>query len=196
MSNAEVNGNDQMNATENETIVQQILVPCHRVTVDYVYEQCDAARHARFEDGKRVKISPIKYFDNGDRLVHVAVSGRRTAGVPKIVLAEAEAQFRRAREVARVAVEAYREAREKVTELRNRRRAYEARQALEQTSEGSFDGFAHEQINKIAASLGLPAHILRDAQSSSGSGAARQVRDWARYRPDPAAGESIPPHEL
>ncbi len=118
-----------MNATEKETTVQRILVPLHRTTPDYVYEKCEAARIARYHDGATVKISPLKYFNNGDRLVEVTVEDTRKAGVPKVVLAEAEAQFRRAREVARVAVESYREARDKVTQLRKRRRSFEVREA-------------------------------------------------------------------
>lgn len=182
-----------MNAPENEITVQRLLVPLHRTAIDYVYEKSDAARNARHQGGKTVTITPLKYFNNGDRLVEVTVEGTgqtRKACVPKVTLAEAEAQFVRAREVARVAQERYREARDKVTQIRQRRRAYEARQAID------FSSFANETLNKIACGLGLPASLLRDAQSSYGSGATRQGDQWSRHRPDTDSGESGPPSEV
>lgn len=120
-----------------------------------------------------------------------------TRGVPCIVLAKAEEDYRRAREIARLAVESYREARDKVTQLRKRRRAYEARQEAFTTGPPpTFQEFFNSQICSIARELGIPENRLRSHQATHSSTRARQIRDWSRHRPDPAAGEPDPAREV
>lgn len=107
-------------------------------------------------------------------------------GVPKGVIDAAEADFRKAREVARVANERYWRIRDHVTQLRARRAAYEARQQVtrEESCRLQVAGCNPQRATRNGVGVGL-----RNAQGQRRAIAAGQIRKRAGYRGDTAAGE-------